>query len=72
VSGCWNVYATAALLGGAFAVAYEWKALGSGRWRYTDRVPVMPVLGAGLWPLLQLALLVPLAFGLARRWAVRR
>jgi hypothetical protein len=72
MAGRWNAYATAALLGGACAVAYEWKALGSGQWHYTDRMPVVPVLEVGLWPLLQLALLVPLAFGLARWWAMRR
>ena len=72
MAGRWNGYITAALLGGACAVAYEWKDLGSGHWHYSDRMPVVPVLGVGLWPLLQLALLVPLAFGLARRWAVRR
>ena len=72
MTGRWNVYLVAALLGGARALAYEWKALGSGRWHYTDRMPVLPVLGVGLWPLLQLMLLVPLALGLARWWAARR
>lgn len=71
-TGNWNVYATAALLGGACAVAVEWKGLLSGRWSYSDRMPVVPVLGVGLWPLLQLTLLVPLALWVAARWSGRR
>jgi hypothetical protein len=72
LTGKWNVYATAALLGGACAVAVEWKALASGRWSYTDLMPVVPVLGVGLWPLLQLTLLVPLALWVASCWSGRR
>ncbi len=68
----WSVYATAALLGGACGTAYEWKALGTGRWSYTEAMPVVPLLDVGLWPLLQLALLVPLAVGLSGWWARRR
>jgi hypothetical protein len=72
MSGKWNVYATAALLGGACAVAYEWNALGSGRWSYTASMPVVPWLGVGLWPLLQLTLLVPVALWVASRWGRER
>lgn len=68
----WNVYATGALLGGACAVAYEWKALGSGRWSYTQGMPVLPLLGVGLWPALQLTLLVPAALWAAMLWVRRR
>jgi hypothetical protein len=32
-------------------------------------MPVVPLLGVGLWPLLQLTLLVPIAFAAARRAA---
>jgi hypothetical protein len=52
--------------------AFEWRAIGSGQWHSTDRMPIGPVLGVGLWPLLQLALLVPSALVLARCSAVRR
>jgi hypothetical protein len=69
LAGVWNEYAAAALLGGACAVAYEWKALGSGWWAYGNRMPVVPLLGVGLWPLLQLTLLVPVAFWMASRWS---
>lgn len=72
MTGRWNVYATAALLGGACAVAVEWKALASGRWSYSEQMPIVPVLGVGLWPLLQLTVLVPLALWLAAWWSRRR
>jgi hypothetical protein len=72
MKGRWNVYATAGLLGGACAVAIEWKALASGRWSYSDRMPVVPLLDVGLWPLLQLTLLVPLSLGAAAWWAGRQ
>ena len=72
MGGSWNVYATAALLGGTSAAAYEWYSQATGRWSYTPRMPVVPVLAVGLWPLLQLTLLVPAAFWVAtrltRRW----
>lgn len=66
--GGWNVYATAALLGGACAMAIEWKALAAGYWSYTSRMPLVPLLGVGLSPLLQLTLLVPAALGVATWW----
>jgi hypothetical protein len=71
MTGRWNVYLTAALLGGAGAVAYEWFSLATGRWTYTERMPVVPVLRVGLWPVLQQSLLVPVALWLARRWSRR-
>ena len=46
-------------------------ALAAGRSSYTDRMPVVSVLGAGLWPLLQMTLLPPLTFWFARWWAGR-
>ena len=67
-TGRWPVFAAAALLGAVCAFVFERIALAAGRWSYTDRMPIVPVLGVGLWPLLQLTLLVPLAFWLASRW----
>jgi hypothetical protein len=61
----WNIYATAAVLGPAYA------ALAAGRWSYTERMPVVSVLGVGLWPLLQMTLLPPLTFLFARWWTGR-
>jgi hypothetical protein len=71
LSGRWNIYAAAAVLGLAYAVLVEHAALAAGRWAYTERMPVVSVLGAGLWPLLQMTLLPPLTFLFARWWACR-
>jgi hypothetical protein len=70
--GRWNIYATAAVLGLAYAAMVEHAALAAGRWSYTERMPVVSMLGAGLWPLLQMTLLPPLTFLFARWWAGRR
>jgi len=69
--GRWNIYATAALWGLAYAALVEHAALAAGRWSYTERMPVVPGLGAGLWPLLQMTLLPPLTFWVSRWWAGR-
>lgn len=66
-----GIYATAAVLGLAYAALVEHAALTAGRWSYTERMPVGSVLGAGLWPLLQMTLLPPLTFLFARWWASR-
>ena len=68
----WNSYVTAAVLGLAYAALVEHAALTSGRWSYSEHMPVLPWFGAGLWPLLQMTLLPPLAFLFARWWAQRR
>jgi hypothetical protein len=70
--GRWTIYVTAAVLGLAYAVIVEHTALSAGRWMYTERMPVVSVLGAGLWPLLQMTLLPPLTFLIARWGAGRR
>ncbi|MEW5976356.1 MAG: hypothetical protein AB1898_11195 [Acidobacteriota bacterium] len=67
----WNIYATAAVLGLACAALVEHTALAAGRWSYTERMPVVSVLGAGLWPLLQMTLLPPLTLWIAQWWAGR-
>ena len=69
--GRWNMYAAAAVLGLAYAVLVEHAALATGRWLYTEHMPMVPGLGAGLWPLLQMTLLPPLTVWIARRWAGR-
>lgn len=63
----WNFYAAAALLGAVIAIAIEWRAAAFGRWSYTEHMPVVPGLGVGLWPLLQLTVLTPLAMWIALR-----
>ena len=67
----WNRYAVAGFLGLAYSALVELAALAAGRWSYSARMPVVPGLGAGLWPLLQMTLLPPLTFWLARGWAGR-
>ena len=69
--GGWNVYLSGVLLGGGFAAAFEWYSLASDRWTYNEFMPITPVLGVGLWPLLQLPLLVPLSWAIARWWIPR-
>lgn len=69
--GRWNHYVTVAVLGLTTAVLVEHAALAAGRWSYTERMPVVSVLDAGLWPLLQMTLLPPLTFLIARWWAGR-
>ena len=69
--GHWNNYAIAVVLGLACAALVERAALAAGWWSYTERMPIMSGLGAGLWPLLQMTLLPPLTFWIARRWAGR-
>ncbi len=70
-TGQWNVYATASLLGAVSAAGIEWKVALSGYWSYNEHMPVIPLLGVGLWPFLQLTLLVPLSLAVAAWW-VRR
>lgn len=64
----WNVYGTGAVLGALFATSIEHIALAHGRWTYNENMPIVPFLAVGLWPLLQLTLLVPLSLA-AARWA---
>ena len=68
----WNVYATAALLGLIYGALVERIALATGRWSYTERMPVVAMIGAGLWPLLQMTLLPPLTIWIGQWWAGRR
>ena len=65
----WSIYATAVLLGAAFAAGFEWFSLATGRWNYNEHMPVVPGLQVGLWPMLQMILLAPLTFWLAHWWA---
>jgi len=64
----WNMYATTAVLGLAYATLVEHAALAAGRWSYSEQMPLVPWLNAGLWPLLQMMLLPPLTFWIARWW----
>lgn len=63
----WNVYSAAALFGAMHGFWIERAAIASGGWTYMQTMPVVPMLKVGLWPLLQLTVLTPLAFWLANR-----
>jgi hypothetical protein len=69
--GRWNTYVTVAVLGLVYAALVEHAALAAGRWSYTERMPLVSWLDAGMWPLLQMTLLPPLTFLLAR-WRAGR
>jgi hypothetical protein len=71
VKATWKGYAALALVGAACAVVIEWAVLALGYWSYSSRMVVVPVFGVGLWPVLQLALLVPGAVRLAAWWSGR-
>jgi hypothetical protein len=54
--------------GVSYTVFSEWlNTVVRGSWTYTDAMPLLPVLGVGLTPLLQWMVIPPLAFWLARR-----
>jgi hypothetical protein len=71
LAGTWNVYLTGALFGGVFASAFEWYSMATDRWTYNERMPIVPILTVGLWPLLQLMFLVPGSWAIAAWWATR-
>jgi hypothetical protein len=64
--GRWNIYLVTGLLGLGVAILIEHAALADGRWTYGTHMPVVPFLNAGLWPLLQMTLLPPAIFWIAR------
>lgn len=56
------------LSGVTVTLIFEWLATGPlDRWTYADAMPVVPLVGVGLAPLLQWLLLPPLILWLARR-----
>ena len=69
LGGNWRYYLAAALLGMAVAVAIEKVTVPLGLWSYSSGMPIVPVIEVGLWPMLQLTLLVPIGIGLAAWWS---
>ena len=63
-------YLSAAISGALCAVGFEWFALHFGLWSYGERMIVLPILGVGLLPFVQLTLLVPLAIRLTNKFTV--
>lgn len=64
----WNVYLTLALLGAVHAIWIEQAATASGRWNYTNSMPILPGFDVGLWPVLQLVILTPLVIWISSRY----
>ena len=63
-----KIYFSAAVLGATCAIVFELFALRFGLWTYSERMIVLPVVGAGLLPFIQLTLLVPLAIWLTGKF----
>ena len=60
----WKFYLAAAGLGALTAIFFEQIAFTFNLWSYGEEMPLLPVLGTGLLPLVQLTVLVPLAIWL--------
>lgn len=58
--------ATLAVLGALTAVVVERIALADGRWAYNALMPIIPVVGVGVWPVAQMVVLPVVAVWLAR------
>ena len=58
------------IVGGlAISVAIEFWGLGTGRWTYNDLMPLIPILGIGLSPAIQLAVTGGLVEGVVYGWS---
>ena len=71
--GVWTRSATVSLLilAVALSVAVESYGLATGRWAYTEIAPKLPLTNLSLVPVVQLVLLFPLSFALARWVSLR-
>lgn len=63
----WKFYLSAAVPGALTAVFFEQIAFTFDLWSYDERMPVLPVLGTGLLPFLQLTMLMPSAIWLTSK-----
>lgn len=61
-------YLSAALIGAVCATFFEWFAFRFELWKYNSAMPVVPIIGVGLLPFVQLTLLVPLAIRLTQKF----
>ncbi len=61
-------YFGAAVLGALCAIGFEWFALRFELWSYSEQMIVLPVLGTGFLPFIQLTILVPSAIWLAKKF----
>jgi hypothetical protein len=58
--------AAAMIIGVVVATAVEMHALATNRWSYSELMPVVPIVGVGVLPLLQLAMLTPVSVWIAQ------
>lgn len=63
----WKFYLAAAVLGALSAVFFEYLAFTFNLWSYGEEMPVIPGIGTGLLPLVQLTILVPLAIFISKK-----
>lgn len=61
----------ASVLGAATAILAERFALQYGRWTYNELMPLVPFAKVGLWPVLQMSILPPIAMAITRRSSCR-
>jgi hypothetical protein len=64
-------YSFLAFSGMAVAVAIEWHAVVWSRWAYSSLMPLVPVVGVGLYTVLQLMVLPPLVAYVTQLWLER-
>lgn len=67
----WKPHLLMAVFGAVFAVIIELAATEFGIWSYKQSMPKIPLFNIGLSPLLQLAILLPMAFRLSFYWTNR-
>lgn len=67
-----SAYAFLSVAGGLVAVAMEWHAAAGGPWSYGSLAPMVPVLGVGLMPVVQMMVLPAFVAYLVRLWLVKR
>lgn len=61
-------YLISSVLGLVIAAITEFKSVYlQGKWDYNELMPVVPFIGIGILPLLQLMILIPLSFWLAKK-----
>ena len=69
----WATYALMLTTGLSVAVIVEWVGFyGLNRWSYTANMPLLPGLGIGVAPVLQMLILPPVIFKMTGWWLARR
>jgi hypothetical protein len=61
-----TTYIILGLMGCVIALFVEYKAFYFERWHYTDMMPIVPFLGVGLSPLVQMSIVLPLSVYVTR------